>query len=117
MPKKTPQSTLTPLTDEQVRELALGIFRNEIFTERHIAEGDMHLIASVFMPLGFMDKKAILDMQRRQRPGLFYAKMAECGPRAINGYPMFFSVSMCSMPDTEKVWAEYERLTQAAKPV
>lgn len=117
MPKKVPKSTLTPLTDEQVRELALGIFRNEIFTECHIAERDMNMLPTIFMPLGFMDKKAVLDMQRKQRPGLMYAKMAECGPRSVNGYPMFFSVSMCSEPDAEKVWAEHKRLTEAAKAV
>jgi len=117
MPKKIPKSTLTPLTEEQISELALGIFRNEIFTERHIAEGDMRMLTSIFMPLGFMEKKDVLAMQRKQRPGLLYAKMAECGPRAINGYPMFFSVSMCSEADAQKVWAEHKRLTEAAKPV
>lgn len=117
MPKKVPKSTLRPLTDQEIQELALGIFRNEIFTERHIAETDMKMLPTIFMPLGLMAKKDVLSMQRKQRPGLLYAPMAKCGPRAINGYPMFFEVSMCSEADAQKVWAEHTRLTQAAKPV
>lgn len=117
MPKKTPGSTLTPLTDEQVHELALSIFRNEIFTDRHIAKHDMRLLPSIFMPLGLLEKKDVLRMQRKERPGMFYAKWSEAGPRSLNGYPMFFSVSMCSEADTKKVWDAYNHLTEAAEAV
>jgi hypothetical protein len=116
MSKKVPQSTLTPLTEEQIKELALGIFRNEIFTDRHIDPQDApSMLRSVFMPLGFLGRKEILHMQRKQRPGLFYARMDKAGPRSINGYPMFFELSMASEEDAAKVWEEYSRLDKAVE--
>ena len=39
------------LTDEEVKEFALGIYRNEIFTEYHIRESDLSHIGMIFMPL------------------------------------------------------------------
>lgn len=114
MPKKVSKSTLPSLTEAQVKELALGIFRNEIFTDRHVAPHDQRLMATIFMPLGLMGKKDILALQRKQRPGMLYAKMSEAGPRSINGYPMFFSLSMVSEADAKKVWDEYKRLVDVA---
>jgi hypothetical protein len=114
-PKKKPSSTLTPLTDEQVSEIAMGIFKNEIFTDGHLAERDKRLLLSVFMPLGLMSRAQKFEMMRKMRPGMFYAEMSKAGPRAINGYPMFFEVSMASEEDTAKIWTEYQRL-QASIP-
>lgn len=108
---KTPTSTLTPLTDEQVEELALAIFKNETFTDRHIAPGDESLIPTIFLPLGMLDRKQALDLRRKQRPGMLYASMSKAGPRAINGYPMFFEVSMCSEPDASKIWTKYREIS------
>lgn len=115
MPKKIPKSTLDPLTDEQVHEIALGILRNEIFTDRHIAPGDQarNMLVHIFMPLGLLDKKQILALQRKQRPGIMYAYMKNAGPRAINGYPMFFEVAMASQTDAAKVWTKYKELTES----
>jgi hypothetical protein len=112
MPKKNPKSTLPSLTDEQIHEIALGIFKNDIFTDRHVREGDQNLMTMIFMPLGFLDKRQILDLQRKARPGLLYAHMRNAGPRAINGYPMFMEMSMAGPQDATKIWNEYKRLSE-----
>jgi hypothetical protein len=111
MPKKNPKSTLKSLTDQEIRELALGIFRQEIFTDRHIAPTDQHITGSIFMPLSLMSKKQLLDLQRKQRPGMIYAKMRNAGPRSINGYPMFMEISLVRPDDAVKVWEEYKRIS------
>lgn len=114
MPRE-PKSTLPQLSDEEIKNLALGIFRNEIFTDRHVGERDLQLLSTIFMPLGFMDRKQKLDLQRKSRPGIFYASMANAGPRAINGYPMFFEVGMASTEDATKIWNEYNKLVTASQ--
>lgn len=116
MSKKTPRSDLPSLPDTEISDLALGILKNEIFTDRHIAPDDRHLFASIFMVFAFMDNKERLRLARKSRPGLFYAPMNEAGPRAINGYPMFFSAKMLNEADTDKVWDEYRRLTASIQP-
>lgn len=102
------------MTDDEVKDLATRILNNEIFTSQHIAPGDVEsLMRMIFMPLGFMDRKAVLEMKRKQRPGMFWAPMASAGPRAINGYPIFFELHMVSEEDTIRVWSKFKELKEA----
>lgn len=107
---KDPQSTLDRKTSAELSEIARGIVANEIFTDRHIAPGDERLLPIVFAPLGFLDRKQVLELQRKQRPGMMFAKMAQAGPRAINGYPMFFELTLLHPEDAKIVWDQVKAL-------
>lgn len=107
---RVPQSTLPRKPVEELHEIAVGIAQNAIFTDRHIAPRDGRMTSMIFMPLGFLDRKQLLHLQRKQRPGLIYAKMADAGPRAVNGYPMFFTCSMLHPDDATIVWARYTEI-------
>lgn len=111
MPKE-PQSRLPRKPDADLHEIAVGILQNAIFTDRHIAPGDARLASMIFMPLGFLDRKQLLDLQRKQRPGMVYARMEHAGPRAINGYPMFFECAMLHPDDAVIVWQKYARMKE-----
>lgn len=110
---KEPESTLTRKTAEELEALAAGIVRNEIFTDRHIAPHDLRLTTIIFAPLGFMDRKQLLRLQRKERPGMMYAPISKAGPRGINGYPMFFELHMVHPEDAEIIWRRVTILLKA----
>lgn len=108
---KTPESTLERKPEEELRKIAQGIAQNEIFTDRHIDPGDTRIIPMIFMPLAFMDRKQILDLQRKMRPGMIYAYMTDAGPRAINDHPMFFECHLLHPEDATFVWDIYRKIS------
>jgi hypothetical protein len=101
------------LTDEEVKQFALGIYRNEIFTEYHIRESDVkNVIGMVFMPLAlgmFSDDPEMLGAMEKSPPGMCYARYRDENgrdqtfPRSINGYPIFSSCAFLSKEDTVRV--------------
>jgi hypothetical protein len=101
------------LTDEEVKQFALGIYRNEIFTEAMIRPQDKGLIGQIFLPLlmGF-DHETIGAMEKSP-PGMCYARYRDSQgrdqtfPRSINGYPIFSSCAFLSIEDTNRVQDKY----------
>lgn len=109
------------LTDEEVKEFALGIYRNEIFTEYHVRESDKaNLLGMIFMPLmfGFNDPEALGALEKNP-PGMCYARYhdsrgrSQTLPRSINGYPIFASCAFLSREDTDRVNEKYNQITEA----
>ena len=113
------------LTDAEVKEFALGMYRGEIFTELHIAPHDRNgsTIRMVFMGLALsaseMDPttQGALD---KSPPGMVYARYHVKGrsntfPRSINGYPIFNECAFLSVEDTNRVQDKYEEIEKALK--
>ncbi len=107
------------LTDDEVKEFALGIYRNEIFTEIHIREQDKHLLGSIFMPLvlgGWVPET--LGALEKSPPGMCYARYhdaqgrSQTFPRTINGYPIFASCAFLSKDDTDRVNKKYYEIKE-----
>jgi len=92
-----------PKTDEELREIALGIAAGTIFSDAHLPKGqgdDMFM--HVFMPLMFMDeeqRQGLID----QMPALFYENIGKAGPRSINGYPTFLSVQYLTISEVRRM--------------
>ena len=105
------------LTDEEVKQFALGIYRNEIFTEYHIRESDVkNLVTMIFMPLAFgafSEDPEGLGAMEKSPPGMCYARYRDAQgrdqtfPRSINGYPIFSSCAFLSKEDTVRVHEKY----------
>lgn len=87
-------------TDDEIRSLALQLYRGEIFTSMQI--DDPRMIGNVFMPIMFMDDlhKKMLMINGAY---CFYANMEDAGPRAINGYPCFFSMMYLDREDAKRL--------------
>ena len=112
------------LSDEEVKEFALGMYRGEIFTELHIAAHDRNnggVVRMVFMGLALaaseMDPttQGALD---KSPPGMVYARYHVKGrsntfPRSINGYPIFNECAFLSRDDTDRVQDKYEEIVKA----
>jgi hypothetical protein len=41
-------------SDEELKEIAMDIYNNKIFTNRHLADYEKHMTTSIFMPMLFM---------------------------------------------------------------
>ena len=97
--------------DDVIKELALNLYKNEIFTSLQVREQDVHLLSSIFMPLIFMD-----DLTRKalilNGAYCFYAEMKEAAPRLVNGYPMFFSMLYLDQNDTKRMLVKYEEIKE-----
>lgn len=83
-----------PQEDSFLKQLAMDIVDNKVFTDRHIKEHDMRLLPSIFMVIalgGAKTTSAIIQRTYKNYYGMIYEYYDKCGPRVINGYPIFFS--------------------------
>jgi len=93
---------------EDLKNLAISIYKGEIFSNFNIRESDMNLMSSIFMPLIFMDKKQFEDFF--DDCGMVYEFLSQAGKMAINGYPIFGSVRKLNKEDTDKVLKYYDKM-------
>lgn len=110
---REPESQLARKSQDELKQLAWDIYGGAVFTDRHL--GRPEDITMVFMVLGMMERKQLLQLQRKDRPGMFYEYLSAAGPRSINGMPMFFSVQLLHPEDTKIVWEIYRELESAEK--
>lgn len=112
------------LTDEEVKEFALGMYRGEIFTELHIAPHDRNnggVVRMVFMGLALAASEmdpALQGSLDKSPPGMVYARYHVDGrsntfPRSINGYPIFNRCDFLSKDDTDRVQDKFEEIVKA----
>lgn len=112
------------LTDYEVKEFALGMYRQEIFTELHIAPNDRKnggVVRMVFMGLSLAASEMDPEVQGaldKSPPGMVYARYHVNGrsntfPRSINGYPIFNQCNFLSREDTDRVQDKYEEIVKA----
>lgn len=112
------------LTDYEVKEFALGMYRQEIFTELHIAPNDRNnggVVRMVFMGLALAASEMDPEVQGaldKSPPGMVYARYHVNGrsntfPRSINGYPIFNQCNFLSREDTDRVQDKYEEIVKA----
>ena len=89
---------------------AVDFVDGRIFSSRHVAEHDQHLLANIFMPLMFMNGELHAKIVASQ-PEMIFEYRSEAGPMAINGYPMFFSMRYISA----RQWPLFKELVNAIK--
>jgi hypothetical protein len=105
------------MSDEKVREIALGMFKGQLFTNLQLPEGrNNDLIRMVFMPLALMNEK---EMKRfkADKPVLIWGDMADTFSRSINGYPIFTKVGYANRAEAEKIVAKYKEIKSAIEGV
>lgn len=107
-------STKQVKTEKELKKLAEDIYKGLVYTHQHIEK--LEDIRTVFMPLAFIDKEQ-LDELINDAPGLMYEYLDKASPRTINGMPIFFSVSMLSIADAEKVHKYYNKIVKAIKGI
>jgi hypothetical protein len=105
------ESQYTAKTDAEIKDLAMQLFRGEIFTSWMIAAHDINLLPNIFMPLVFID-----EITRKEfiRDGIvhFYGLYSEAVNMNINGYPIFYSMGMLNTEDGERVNQKLKQITE-----
>ena len=103
-----------PLSKEEIKKLALAMYRGEIFTSMQVKEPSM--LSMVFMVLMFMD-----EVQQREliASGVvhFYAEMKDAGPRSVNGYPCFFGASTLTAEDASALIDQYNKIVKTMEEI
>ncbi len=92
-------NTIPSLDDAALREFIRDMIADKIFTCHHIRE--TNLLGSIFIPITF---GAFADWTEAEveEIGAVWEHRSQAGPRAINGYPMFFSCRLINKADWEK---------------
>lgn len=99
-------------TNEELKEIAVGIRNGTIFTDRNIR--DVQILGIVFMPLMFMSA----DQESKMEDiGMVYEYMEKASSRGINGYPIFMSMSLLTKDETNIVLDYYKKLEEAEKSI
>jgi hypothetical protein len=99
-----------PMSDGEIKALAMSIFKGEVYTDRHLPKGED--IMRIFTVLMMMDKTQIDDFNANP-PGLIYEHIDEASPMACNGQPMFFGMHWVSQTDAAQVWTHYHKIQAA----
>lgn len=98
--------TYTPKTDQQLKEVALGLRSGTIFSSDQVSQEQ---VGRVFLLLAFMAPE---DRQVLQADEITfcYEYLENALPRGINGLPMFHSMHMLNR-------ADHLRLIELAKKI
>ena len=104
-------------TDEEIKQLALGVYRNEIFTSLQVPQQEsLSMLPMIFMPLALMDSKQIKEL-KNDNPCMFYAFMTDAFPRSVNGYPIFASANYLTEEEFERFRLKLLALMEMEKKI
>lgn len=105
------EETRPALTDAEIKDLALKMYRNEIFTSLQVHH-DENMLGMIFMPLIFVDEVGIQYFKMHNINHL-YSFMGDCMPRSINGYPCFHSMYTLTQDEAERLVKKHEQVVIA----
>ena len=94
-------------TDEELKNVAIGIHSGTIFCDRQVQ--DENLLGNVFMPI-LLGALSEWTEEEAKEIGMIYEDLSEAGPRGINGYPIFMSCKMMNRKDAETVLMMVQKL-------
>jgi hypothetical protein len=96
------------MSDDEIRRLAVDVCEGRVFGTWNIPECDARLVGSIFLPVG-LGALAEMPAEEIDRFGEIYEYMDKAGERAINGYPMFFSMRLLEKDDATALREEIGR--------
>jgi len=99
-------------TNNELKELAVGCYRGDIFTSFQIHEPNM--LGTVFMPLALMNPAQRKDTYA-SKPHMYYAPMKDQFPTGINGYPCFGSVAYLNRNDSKRFMTYYRKIENSVE--
>jgi len=119
--QKTKRPPYEPKTDDELKELALALLDNQVFTDKHIPEEfrDQITLDRIFLNLAFTDPRAgLASWFKEQNITMVYEFMQESGPRgfSIGGsptFPNFFSCKFLNHSDQKRLAEIMKRLVDA----
>jgi hypothetical protein len=78
-------------SEQELRQLALDLKANKIFTSTQIPPEDGDMLGVVFLILSLMNEEQHKEFVAK-KPAFVYEYYTEAGERGVNGYPSFMSM-------------------------
>lgn len=106
---------IQPLPDKELRELAMDLFKGNVFTSGMLPAHHPYICSMVFMPLALGGTPA---KRYHKQIGMIYAYTDgrdKRAPRSINGYPIFLSCRFLLKKQLPALTALYEAIRDAAQ--
>lgn len=103
-------------TNETLKEIALGLYKGEIFTSMQVPEHETHLLPVIFMPLMAMSTE---DLKSREEvPYVVFSHMKHTlGSRGINGFPIFSACEFLTKEEFDIVAKYHKEITEKVKAI
>jgi hypothetical protein len=98
-------------SDEELKRLALALFRGDIFTDRQVQ--NVVDMAAVFMPLALMSPEQAKELAEK-KPALIFEYVSKAGPIAVNGMPIFSSFHYLNEEEYTKFAQFYNKIKDSA---
>jgi len=95
------------MTDAEIKEMALAIYRGQIFTSWQLPDGND--LQTHFMPILFMTQAQRIEVAAMD-PGVIVADMSAELESSINGYPVFSQARFLSRGDSDRLLAAYREI-------
>lgn len=105
------ESQYTPLTKDEVRQLALDNMAGSVFGSWQMSQNDLQHIWCVFLPMIAMNDLHIKALERDEVMHV-YGHLSDAINRSINGMPIFHSFKVINADDLKRV-NKMQQLIQA----
>lgn len=98
-------------SDPEIKKIAMEVLDNLIFCDWMLKRHDRQRMGNFFLPLvlGGLDQVEVSNI------GMIYEYYAASLPRSLNGKPIFTSMRMLTIEDTNKFRKYYKRFKEAKK--
>lgn len=104
---------LPRMSKEMIGKIAEDLFREKIFTDKHLGDSANTLLPQVFVPLTLMEPERIAPMI--DDIGAIIEYYDKACQMAINGYPVFFSCQLVHKDDWKEIVEAYIKIKDAVE--
>ncbi len=92
----------------ELKKIAHDIYIGKIFCNRQVEPSMFGTVFMVWALLDPLEKKKMIDSGM----SMVYSDMQDAGPRSVNGYPIFWSMSVLNKQDDRKVYMYYKQIQE-----
>jgi hypothetical protein len=92
----------------ELKKIAHDIYIGRVFCNRQVEPSMFGTVFMVWALLDPMEKKEMID----KGMSMVYASMEDTAPRSINGYPIFWSMSVLNRQDDRRVYMYYRQIQE-----
>ena len=92
----------------ELKKIAHDIYVGKVFCNRQVEPSMFGTVFMVWSLLDPMEKKKMIDSGM----SMVYSDMQDAGPRSVNGYPIFWSMSVLNKQDDRKVDMYYKQIQE-----
>lgn len=97
--------------NDEIIKLAKDIKAGKVFGTWNLREHDAHLIPMIFMPVALSGAELMKEIREKEYSHI-YEYVDQAGPRAINGFPCFWSCAFLNKNDWQSICRTLAKLDE-----